>query len=173
MKLVKDGNVAAFGVLYDRYSARALRVALAVCRDEGRAEEALQETFISIWNSRGAYDRRGAVAPWVLRVARNRAVDVARRNGRHAGHRAGAEILETLSCPAEVCEQVLAKARGRDLLCALDHLPEHQREAIVLAFYGQLTHVQIAECLDIPLGTVKGRIRLGLNQMRLALHDIV
>lgn len=173
MKLVKDGNVAAFGVLYDRYSARALRVARAVCRDEGRAEEALQETFISIWNSRGAYDSRGAVAPWVLRVARNRAVDVARRNGRHAGHRASAEILETLSCPAGVCEQVLAKSRGRDLLCALDHLPEQQREAIVLAFYGQLTHVQIAECLAIPLGTVKGRIRLGLNQMRLALHDIV
>lgn len=171
MQGVKEGSTAAFAVLYDRYSARAFRVVRAVCRDEDRAQDALQETFLSIWNSRATYVDRGNVAPWVLRVARNRAVDVERRNGRHARHRAGAGLEDTLSCRVDVCEGVIAQARVRDLLSALDHLPEPQREVLVLAFHGQLTHAEIAECLDVPLGTVKGRIRLGLGHLRLILRD--
>jgi RNA polymerase sigma-70 factor, ECF subfamily len=164
---VKAGSRAAFGVLYARYYERAFRVARSVCRDDGRAEEAVQETFISIWKTRMTYEMQaGKVAPWVLTVARYRAIDVTRRNGLHAVHRASDDSLHAVRAPNCVVEQVVARAQARELRRLLARLPDVQREVIMLAFYGQLTHSEIAAALGLPAGTVKGRMRLGLQRLR-------
>lgn len=167
MAQVRDGSADAFCVLYDRYYGRAYRVARSVCRDDGRAEEAVQEAFASMWRSRLTYEvHAGMVTAWVLTVARHRAIDVARRNGPHAAHRAGEDELRWVPTEGGVAEKVLARAHAHDVGHLLDRLPPAQGEAIVLAFYGQLTHEEIAARLQLPLGTVKGRIRLGLRQLR-------
>lgn len=167
MARVKAGSTVAFGVLYDRYCDRAYRIAWSVCRDDGRAEDAVQETFISIWNTRTTYEDHGKVASWVLTVARHRAIDIARHDTWHAVHRTGDEDgLHVVHDAHGVAEQVLARAEARDLLRLLARLPTDQREVIALAFYGHLTHSQIAAQLELPLGTVKGRMRLGLNRLR-------
>ncbi len=164
---VKVGSVDALGVLYDRYCDRAYRIARSVCRDDGRAQEAVQETFISIWATRESYEQqRGNVAAWVLTIARHRAIDIARRNAPHAAHRASDERLHTLPAPANVAELVAGRAEAHDLQGLLAQLPDAQREVITLAFYGQLTHTEIAEHLHLPAGTVKGRMRLGLQRLR-------
>lgn len=166
MARVKDGSAAAFSVLYGRYCHRAYRVARSVCRDDGRAQEAVQEAFISVWRSRASYEDRGDVAGWVLTMARLRAIDAARRNGPHAARRANENLLQTARAPERVAEHVAERAQARDLLSVLAQLPDAQREAITLAFYGQLTHLEIAAHLEVPLGTVKGRIRLGMQRLR-------
>jgi RNA polymerase sigma-70 factor, ECF subfamily len=166
MAAVKTGCVVAFDVLYGRYRHRAHRIARSVCRDEGRAQEAVQEAFMSIWRTRVNYEDRRSVAPWLLTIARNRAIDVARRNQPHAMHRAVKEHLERVAAAGIIDEQVVATERAQDLLGALAQLPEVQRDVIILAFYAQLTHTEIAERLELPLGTVKGRIRLALRGLR-------
>lgn len=166
MAAVKAGCIVAFDVLYERYRHRAHRVARSVCRDEGRAQEAVQEAFMSIWRTRVSYEERRSVAPWLLTVARNRAIDVARRNQPHAMHRAVEEHLERVAAAGISDEQVVATERAHHLLGALAQLPDAQRKVIILAFYAQLTHTEIAERLELPLGTVKGRIRLALQRLR-------
>ncbi len=167
MASVKAGSVDALGVLYDRYCDRAYRIARSVCSDDGRAQEAVQETFISIWATRESYEQqRGKVAAWVLTVARHRAIDIAHRNAPHAAHRASDERLHTLPAPANVAELVAGRAEAHNLLGLLAQLPDAQREVIALAFYGQLTHTEIAEHLHLPAGTVKGCMRLGLQRLR-------
>lgn len=169
---VKAGSIDAFGVLYDRYHDRAYRIARSVCRDEGRAQEAVQETFISIWRTRCNYEDRGAVAPWLMTVARNRAIDIARANEPHARHRATADWLEAIPAPDAVADSVMADDQAHHLFRLLAELPDTQRDVITLAFHGQLTHREIAARLDLPLGTVKGRMRLGMNRLRGALGRV-
>jgi RNA polymerase sigma-70 factor (ECF subfamily) len=150
-------------VLYDRYHERAFRIA-AVCRDYGRAEEAVQETFTSIWKTRASYHSQvGTVAPWLLTVARYRAIDIARRNGRDAAHQTTDEPLQTVSAPSDVPQQAAAHAQTRRVLSLLAQLPDTQREVITLAFYGELSHTEIAEHLDLPPGTIKGACASGYN----------
>ena len=167
MAQVAAGSGAAFGVLYDRYCDRAYRIARSVCRDDRRAEEAVQEAFCSIWKTRTTYESQvGMVAPWLLSVVWYRAIDIARSNGLHAAHRANADILHTVRPPDGVADEVVAGAQARDLLSLLARLPDAQREVITLAFYGQLTHSEIAAHLGLSTGTVEGRMRLGLQRLR-------
>jgi RNA polymerase sigma-70 factor, ECF subfamily len=171
---VKAGSLIALGVLYARYYDRAYRVAWSVCRDDGRAEEAVQETFISVWRTRGSYElQTGKVAAWVLTVARYRAIDVTRRNALHARHRAGDEHLRAVRIVSCVVEQAAARAQASELRHLLARLPDVQREVIMLAFYGELTHSEIATRLNLPVGTVKGRMRLGLKRLRGDIGQIV
>lgn len=164
---VKAGSTNALGVLYDRYHERAYRIARGVCRDNGRAEEAVQETFISIWKSRTSYrSEEGKVAPWLLTVARYRAIDIARRNGRDAARQTTDEPLYAVSAPCDVLEQAAAHDQARHVLNVLAKLPDTQREVITLAFYGELSHTEIAARLNLPPGTVKSRVRLGLRRLR-------
>ena len=97
MSQVKGGSVEAFEELYERYSVRAYRVARSICHDQGHAEDAIQEAFLSIWNSCTAYQaQRGTVAAWLLTTVRYRAIDVARRDRKHAGRRAGGHASRPL-----------------------------------------------------------------------------
>jgi len=164
---VKAGSANAFAALYDRYHERAYRIARSVCHDNSCAEEAVQETFTSIWKTRATYHNQiGKVAPWVLTVARYRAIDIARRNGRDVARQTGDDMLHAVSAPSDISEQAAANADGRHVLSLLAQLPDAQREVITLAFYGELSQTEIAAHLGLPPGTVKGRMRLGLQRLR-------
>lgn len=166
MAAVKAGSVAAFDVLYDRYCDRVYRVARSVCRDDARARDAVHEAFISIWRTRANYDDRRTVATWVLTAARDRALDVARRNKPHAVRRGDDDRHERGAAAGASAEQVVADDQACDLLITLAKLCDAQREVITLACYGQLTHTEIAAHLNLPLGIVEGRMRLALGQLQ-------
>jgi RNA polymerase sigma-70 factor (ECF subfamily) len=167
MEEIQAGSHDAFARLYGRYSDRAYRVARAVSADDGRAEESVQEGFLSVWRSRDTYRPDGTSAgPWLLTVVRHRAIDVGRRNATHRAQPVDEEVLERRPSAEDVAGDAADRANARDIRVLLNRLPDAQREVIVLAFYGQLTHSEIAGQLGVPVGTVKGRMRLGLHKLR-------
>ena len=168
MLCVRNDDPDAFGALYDRHARLALRVAHSVCRDAGRAEEAVQEGFLSIWRGRARYrPESGSVKGWMLAVVRNRAIDAVRRDTA-----ARSPDLVELTAPApdttspSPSEAVIAQEEGEALRAFMARLPDSQSEVITLAFFGGLTHTEIAEQLSLPTGTVKGRMRLGMHKLR-------
>lgn len=169
MSRVQDDDVVAFATLYDRLSPRALAVAggmLGPRRD--RAADAVQEAFLAVWRNRAAYTAdRGEVHAWVLGIVRNRAIDSLRCDRRDDRRRIDVEgITETLVAPVDVQADAVDADDGRRLRELLAALPVTQREVIALAYFGQLTHAEIAARLTLPVGTVKGRMRLGLIKLR-------
>ena len=175
MAQMKAGSVDAFGELYDRYCARAYRVAWSICHDESCTEDSVQEAFTSIWKSRANYlPRRGTVAAWLLTVVRYRAIDVARRDYKHSARRAGEHTLDAHPAGGNIDEQAVARDEAHRLRYLLTQLPDAQREVITLAFFGELSHTEIATALDLSPGTVKGRMRLGLHKLRAGIEkDVV
>jgi RNA polymerase sigma-70 factor (ECF subfamily) len=168
---LSDGSVEAFGELYDRFCNRAYGVAFSVCRDQGRAQDAVQEAFLSLWKSQASYrPQQGAVAAWVLTVVRYRAIDIARRNGNHAARWAGEDQLRERPAPGDTGEKVIQRDDADRLRASLALLPADQQEVITLAYYGQLSHTEIATRLGLPPGTVKGRLRLGLQKLRASIE---
>jgi RNA polymerase sigma-70 factor (ECF subfamily) len=163
---VRAGSVEAFAEIYDRYRDRAYRVARSVCREDGRAEDAVQEAFLTVWRSSGSYrPERGSVSAWLLTMVRYRAIDLARRNGSHERRRASEEQLATLPGPDDPSEEAVSRDDAARLRASLENLPDAQQEVITLAFFGQLSHVEIATQLGLPPGTVKGRMRLGMQKL--------
>lgn len=172
MAQIQAGSTAAFEKLYDRFCHRAYRLAWWTCGDEGRAEDAVQEAFTAIWKNRASYlPARGSVAAWLLTTVRYRAIDIARRDQTHANHQT-AEGKSPRHQPTRhrdpeaVLTQVVMREDAARMHDQLRRLPAGQRDVIALAFYGQMTHTEIATHLDLPTGTVKGRMRLGLNKLR-------
>jgi len=173
MELVDDGEVRAFEVIFDRHAGAGYSLALRMCGRSALAEDIVQEAFLSLWRSGTSYDRgRGSVRSWVLSAVHNRAVDALRRAGAKAGRDVHDEgIAERLPAPDAIDAEVERRDEARRVRGALDELPPDQRRVIELAYFGGLTHSQIAEMLELPPGTVKGRMRLGLSKMRFALDD--
>jgi RNA polymerase sigma-70 factor, ECF subfamily len=173
MAKVGTGCVDSFVVLYDRYCDRAYSVAQAVCHDDGRAEEAVQDGFLSVWNSRANYcSQQGSVAAWLLTVVRYRAIDAARSNHRHASRRASDDQPTARSTDEDPSETAVRHEEAHRVQASLATLPDAQAEVITLAYYGQLTHTEIAAHLGLPHGTVKGRMRLGLQKLRADLEPV-
>ncbi|HTB51088.1 MAG TPA: sigma-70 family RNA polymerase sigma factor [Solirubrobacteraceae bacterium] len=167
MMLVAGDDSSAFAVLYDRHVRAALGLATQMCRRRVIAEEVVQEAFLSLWRSRRHFDRtRGNVRAWVLGIVRNRAIDVLRQSVAHqladASGRPAEDLLEARECTDR---EVGRREGARELLTALGGLPPEQSRVITLAYYGGYTHTEIADMLDTPIGTVKGRMRLGLRKM--------
>jgi RNA polymerase sigma-70 factor (ECF subfamily) len=172
MAQVQAGSGDAFGELYDRYCHRAYRVAWSICHDESRAEDAVQEAFTSIWKGRARYlSGRGTVAAWLLSAVHHRAIDVARRSHKHIDRRAHENALYAHRAPVDIAEEVVAREDAVRLHALLGRLPAAQREVIVLAYYSQLSHTEIATTLGLPAGTIKGRMRLGLQKLRAGLEQ--
>jgi RNA polymerase sigma-70 factor, ECF subfamily len=170
------GDPDALGLLYDRYGRLALAVAYRVLGDYHAAEDAVQDAFLAVWRRVDSFDRRrGAVRGWLLTIVRNAAVD--RRRGRHAHSRQDAPLDDEafrLATEDEATFAVVASSvEARRVREALAGLPAEQREAIELAYFGGLTHQEIAERTGAALGTVKGRLRLGLHKLRAALADLI
>lgn len=169
MAKVQDGDRVAFAELYCRHADHALRIAADICRDDDLAEDAVQEGFFAIWRSRSGYrPQLGTFEVWSMRIVHNRAVDSVRALSGKAPLQArrGPTIpLSTTPDDHPFAEAIAASERAR-LRVALGHLPDVQAEVLVLAFYGDLTHSEIAVRLGIPAGTVKGRVRSGLEKLR-------
>lgn len=168
MLLVQGNDEDAFGVLHDRLVRRALFVAHAMNVQNDRTEDVVQEAFLSVWRARATYsEERGRVHAWVLAIVRNRAVDSMRQHSRHDRVRKNCdELIAAVPAPTDVEADGVERGDAQALRSALAQLPLAQREVIALAYYGKLTHVEIASELSLPLGTIKGRMRLGLNQLR-------
>ncbi len=169
MLRVQADDRDAFVALFDRFGGRAYRVAYTIARNDTRAEDIVQEAFLSIWRNRARYvPQRGSVIAWVIGIVRNRALDSARRNGRHDTRRADdGQIHERLQAPGSLEQSAAEREEAAQLRGVLAQLPAAQREVIVLAYFGELSAPEIAGELSIPLGTVKGRMRLGLDKLRI------
>jgi RNA polymerase sigma-70 factor (ECF subfamily) len=169
MARVASGDVTALGVLYDLYAGQALGLARRILGDPGRAEEVVQDAFVAAWRRAASYSPdRGAARAWLLGIVHHRAIDRL-RVGR--GAPPTGELPESLESGVDVWREVSAGLDSRRIVEALRMLPAVQREAIDLAFFAGLTQAEIAERLDQPLGTIKGRIRLGLMKLRRLLDE--
>lgn len=162
-----DGDRSAFEQLYQRYARPVFGLALRRLGDRGRAEDAVQETFASIWRSAGSYrPDRGPGAPWLYAVARNAIVDRAR-----ARTDVPADIPDEPAAgpgPSDQAEQSWVSWRVHR---ALEELPEREREVVALAYWSGLSQSEVAEFLGIPLGTVKTRTRAALAHLADILGD--
>jgi RNA polymerase sigma-70 factor (ECF subfamily) len=174
MALVKDGEPRAFEVIFDRHGAAAFSLAYRMCGRRAMAEDVVQEAFMSLWRSGARYDRRrGSVRNWVLGVVHNRAIDAFRRGlVRDSRNVSDEGLADRLAASEQTDVEVARREEARKVRLALDELPPEQRQVIELAYFGGFTHLQIAQMLDLPAGTVKGRMRLGLTKMRMALGDV-
>ena len=173
MELVDGGETRAFEVVFDRHAGAAYSLAYRMCGRRALAEDIVQDAFLSLWRSGTGYDRaRGSVRSWVLSVVHNRAVDALRRTGAKAGRDVSDEgIAERLPAREATEAEVERRDEARRVRSALDELPPDQRQVIELAYFGGFSHAQIAAALDLPAGTVKGRMRLGLSKLRIALGE--
>jgi RNA polymerase sigma-70 factor (ECF subfamily) len=173
MQLVHDGEARAFEVIFDRHGSAAFSLAYRMCGRRAMAEDVVQEAFLSLWRSGARYDHtRGSMRSWVLSVVHNRAIDAFRREvvrDNRDVHDDG--IAEQMPSAERTDTEVERRDEAQQVRSALSELPKDQRQVIELAYFGGFTHMQIAEMLRLPPGTVKGRMRLGLTKMRLALDD--
>ena len=164
MALTARGDETALAELYDRFNAPAFGLARRILRDDNLAEDAVQEGFLDVWRGAGRYlPERGRASSWLLMLVHRRAVDLVRRSERRR-----TEVLDEVADPiGDSAEEIgwLRLERER-VQAALKVLPDAERESIELAYYGGFTQSEIAEMLSVPIGTVKGRMRLGMEKMR-------
>ena len=168
MQLVRGGNSQAFAMVYDRHSGVAFSLAYRMVGSRNAAEDVVQEAFLSIWRSGARYERaRGSVRTWVLGIVHHRAIDQLRRSTVHDKRRASDEGIEERFEARERTEvEVARRDEAKTVRTAMDTLPTEQCQVIELAYFGGFTHTEIAEMLETPIGTVKGRMRLGLEKLR-------
>jgi RNA polymerase sigma-70 factor, ECF subfamily len=169
MPLMARKDAAAFEVYYDRHGGAAYSLAHRIVGDPQAAEDVTQEAFLSIWRSRARYDpTRGSVRAWTLGIVRNRAIDALRREGGRAPKLDldDEAALERKEAPERTEAEALRRETARQVRGALGALPTEQSQVIELAYFGGFTHSEIARMLEMPLGTVKGRMRLGLEKIR-------
>jgi RNA polymerase sigma-70 factor, ECF subfamily len=168
MQLVQRGDPQAFELLYDRHGGAAYSLAYRIVGKQAAAEDVVQEALLSIWRSRRRYDpTRGSVRTWILGIVHNRAIDGLRRSSVHDRRRETLDIVEERFEASEKTDvEVARREEARSVRGALETLPTEQRQTIELAYFGGFTQNQIAELMDEPVGTVKGRMRLGLEKMR-------
>lgn len=171
MERVRAGEARAFEVVFDRHGGAAFSLAYRMCGSRARAEEVVQEAFLSLWRSGVPYDRaRGSVRSWVLRVVHNRAVDALRREVSRESRDVHDERLgERIASDERIDIEVERRDDAHRVRSAMSELPGDQRRVIELAYFGGFTHTEIARMLELPAGTVKGRMRLGLAKLRLSL----
>lgn len=169
MPLFAQRDPAAFEVFYDRHAGAAYALAYRIMGDRSAAEDVAQEAFLSIWRSRERFDTaRGSARAWVLSVARHRAIDALRHRATRPKKAAieTEEVLESRAAEERTDEEAIRRDSSRRLHGVLAALPSDQSQVLELAYFGGFTHSEIAEMLALPLGTVKGRMRLGLERIR-------
>jgi RNA polymerase sigma-70 factor, ECF subfamily len=169
MPLIGEKDAEAFEVFYDRHGGAAYSLAYRIVGERGAAEDVAQEAFISIWRSGARYDQaRGSVRSWMLGIVRNRAIDFLRsKAGRGPKLDFDDDSVLAQRPAAELTDaEALRHETADELRGALGELPGDQSKVIELAYFGGFSHSEIAEMLGVPLGTVKGRMRLGLEKIR-------
>lgn len=175
VELVAQKDADALEALYGRYGRAAYSLARRILTEETLAQDVVQEVFLSLWRDARRFDAgRGTVATYLLSMTHHRAVDVVRREENLRRWRASDEGLELEADPdpkARVEEQVEATERRAEVRAALKDLPEAQREALLLAYFGGYTQREVATLVGVPLGTVKTRMAAGMRKMKAALSD--
>ncbi|HEV8252599.1 MAG TPA: sigma-70 family RNA polymerase sigma factor [Candidatus Limnocylindria bacterium] len=164
---IRSGDRNALGEVYDRHAPVALAVALRIVADREQAEDLVHDAFVTVWQKIDRFDpARGGLRSWIVTIVRNRAIDQLR------GKRPSIEIGEAdersllKSGPNPTWDGAVARLGAAQLRAALAELPEAQREAIELAYFGGRTYREIATLTGVPLGTATGRLRLALARLR-------
>jgi RNA polymerase sigma-70 factor (ECF subfamily) len=174
MPMVAREDPIAFEVFYDRHAGAAYSLAYRIVGSRTAAEDVTQEALLSIWRSGARYDRaRGSVRAWTLGIVRNRAIDLLRKeSGRSPKLAAGGdEILERRAAEELTDTEAVRRETAEEVRGAIQELPEDQSRVIGLAYFGGFSHSEIAEMLNEPLGTIKGRMRLGMDKIRATLAE--
>jgi RNA polymerase sigma-70 factor (ECF subfamily) len=163
-----ERDLGALASLYDRYSRLSYALAYRILGDGESAEDVVHDAFISAWRGAASYRReRGNVRGWLLSIVHHRAVDVLRR--KTAFRPAPLEAASERPSDDDTAETAERNVEHQTVREALEALPPAQRRTIELAYFGGYTHVELAELMGVPLGTVKGRMRIGLQKLRRAL----
>jgi RNA polymerase sigma-70 factor, ECF subfamily len=169
LRRIAAGDSDALVALHQRYVNLVYSMAWRVLQDVGLAEEVSQDVFMKLWQRSQLYDAaRGRFSSWLLTITRFAAIDRLRAEGRRPSTAAvsGDDGSERTSLEQLLPTDHASWERGQHLRLLLEQLPAEQRQAIELAYFGGLTHSEMARLLDLPLGTVKGRLRLGLERLR-------
>ena len=167
ISLLGDGDAQAFALLYDRHSRAAYSLAYRFMNGRQAAEDLLQESFIKVWRSAGGYRvGRASVRTWILSIVRNRAIDQLRSRASRRRTREKVEASAPTSEPNEAFAETWRNSQRAQVREALNTLPQEQLKILELAYFSGYTHVEIADLLGLPLGTVKGRMRRGLKKLR-------
>jgi len=170
MDRLARGDLGALDRLYEQYGAMAFSIAYRITGDRGAAEDVVQEAFLGAWRNAARYlDARGSVRTWLLSIVHHRAIDAIRRRRPTVElPDTEASLPDSLTLPGPWAD-VERRFDRETVLAAMQSISDVQREAVELAYFGGLTQTEIAERTGVPLGTVKGRLRLGLQAMRAAL----
>ena len=171
---VVDGDGAALEALYARYGRSCFGLARRILVDEQLAQDVVQEVFLTVWRDAGRFDpTKGRFSTWLLSMTHHKAVDSVRREETLRKRRTGADLLETQESDApKVDEQVWSTLRQERVREVLQTLPEPQREALALAYFGGYTQREIAGLTATPLGTVKTRMLAGMRRMKESLDGL-
>jgi len=162
-------DLGALAALYDRYGHLAYSLAYRILGESEAAEDVVQDAFLSAWRGAGTYRReRGNPRAWLLSIVHHRAVDILRR--KTTFRPAPLELAEAQPSDDDTALTAEKNVEHRTVRDALEALPQAQRRTIELAYFGGYTHVELSELMGVPLGTVKGRMRIGLQKMRRALE---
>jgi len=177
LKNIANGQSAALGVLYDRYGRLVFSLSVHIVNDAGLAEEITQEVFLQVWNKAGSYQTGlGKVSTWLTSITRHRAIDsLRRRSVRPEGKLADLDDSDDPAGPnwvdpLNVETQTELTLQNHTIRRAIAQLPKEQQRALALAYFQGLSHQEIAEMTGEPLGTIKTRIRLAMQKLRLVLE---
>jgi len=162
-------DLGALASLYDRYGRLAYSLAYRILGESGTAEDVVQDAFLSAWRGAPGYRRdRGNPRAWLLSIVHHRAVDILRR--KTTFRPAPLEVAESQPGDEDTAASAERNVENASVREALERLPQAQRQTIELAYFGGYTHVELSELMGVPLGTVKGRMRIGLQKIRRALE---
>ncbi len=167
ISLAVAGDTQAFAVLYDRHSRAAYSLAYRMMNGRQAAEDLTQDAFLKVWRAATSYRvERGSVRTWILSIVRNQGIDQLRSHASRRRTQDKVEASAARSQPSEAFAQSWRNSQRDQVREALNTLPPEQLNILELAYFSGYTHVELAELLDLPLGTVKGRMRLGLKKLR-------
>jgi RNA polymerase sigma-70 factor (ECF subfamily) len=166
LQLVAQRNLAAYDLLYRRHAQVMYNLLVRIVRDQATAEDLLQDVFWQIWENANQYRGSGAALAWMMRVARNRALDQLRRQRvRPPLVSDNAEEMENIAAPSTTEEAVEIQMRRAQVQRALESIPEDQRLCLELAYFEGMSQREIAEQTNMAVGTIKSRIRIGLEKV--------
>src|SRR5215208_1359193 len=167
ISLVEAADAEAFATLYDRHSRAAFSLAYRMMGERQASEDLMQDAFLKVWRSAKSYRaERGSVRTWILSIVHNRGIDQIRSQASRLRTQDKIEASAPRSQPSEAFAETLRNSQRDQVREALDTLPPEQLKILELAYFSGYTHVEISDLLRLPLGTVKGRMRLGLKKIR-------
>lgn len=167
MSLAEEGDAEAFAVLYDRHSRAVFSLGYRMMGERQSAEDLVQEVFLKVWRSSGRYRvERGSVRTWILSIVHNRGIDLLRSTASRRRTQDAVEATADKAQPSDAFAETWRNSRREQVREALQTLPPEQLKILELAYFSGYTHKEISGLLDLPLGTVKGRMRLGLKKIK-------